>query len=430
MISSDDEPKPKNRTFKLRALAAKRCNTCEDTLQDCSCAPEDVTELRRQWSCINDTLNDRKFRSQQKALSDVFEFISERISGPVEAVSPQAWMIMMLKWGELRGKTEYMNGEVGPAPQTAATFFNLFVTVLKTRFQFDLCQHHPILARFPRKWMRNIAQEKLYTRRQAKYFTKEDVRAYVNLFRNHQGTENQIYYAKMAEVVLLISIMFAGCRLGELLAIAAGQVKFMTIDDKIAITMAPGGSKTDFANQKTTCIAFSELEDEELCPVKAFFRWLHFRGIEIEDGELKAPFTKKLFPLFKTNKILETSLFTKKVQLMEQKGQQNLPKFNAHTGRVTVTTLALFSKNEEGRALISPELLEHQYHWQRGTETLSNYLGFNSTFAEGGFHSQISKIRNEGLENLINEDAVKRFSLGLIDKDKLSCAFSRLSNKD
>ena len=383
--------------------------------------------MRRQWSCIDDTLNDKKFRSQQKALTDVYDFINERVSGPVEAVSPQEWMTMMVKWGELRGKTQYMTGEIGPAPQSAATFFNLFVTVLKTRFQFDLCQHHPILLRFPRKWMRNIAQEKLYVRRQAKYFTREDVRAYIRLFRAHEGTENQIYYAKMAEVILLISVMFAGCRLGELLAISVGQVKFMTIDGKIAVTMAPGGSKTDFANQKTTCIAFSELKDEELCPVKAFFRWLHFRDLKIEDGEIKAPFTKRLFAMYKTNKILCTSLFTKKVQAMEKKGQNNLPKFNAHTGRVTVTTLALFSKNDEGRPLIAPEILEHQYHWQRNTQTLSNYLGFNSTFAEGGFHSQILKVREQGLENLINEDAVKRFSMGVLDNERLHCAFSEVS---
>ena len=380
--------------------------------------------MRRQWPCVDATLQDKKFRAYQKALADVWDFIQDRVPKPLTEASAEDWMLTMVKWGELRGRTQYVDGSVGPAPQTAQTFFNLFSTVLKERVGLNLVDLHPVLRKFPKKWMRTICRDKLYSRRQAQYFTKEDVRAYVHLFQNHKGTENQLYYAKLAKVVLLISILFAGCRLGELLSITVGQVRFMTTDDRVAVTMSPGGSKTDFASQKTTCIAFSELSDVELCPVRAFSEWLNFRGLVVKGSEIDAPFTKKLFPAFGTNRTLETSLFTKKVQTMEAKGQNNLPKFNAHTGRVTITTLALFSKDEQGKALIAPEILEHQLHWQRGTEVLSNYLGHKATFAEGGFHSQISKIRENNFESRMGERLVKNFTTGEVNQTQIESLFT------
>lgn len=392
-------------------------------------APEDAKRLRKQWPCIDATLQDKKFRAYQKALLDVWDFIGDRLKPPFEQVSAEDWMLTMVKWGELRGRSEYVDGTTGPAPQSAQTFFNLFHTVMKSRLGLDLLQLHPVLRKFPKKWMRTICRDKLYSRQQAQYFTKEDVRSYVRLFREHKGTDNQQYYARMAEVVVLISVLFAGCRLGELLSITVGQVQFMTTEDRVAVTLSPGGSKTDFANQKTTCIAFSELADEELCPVKAFSRWLKFRSLEVRNAKIEAPYTKKLFPAFATNKTLETSLFTKKVQAMEQKGQANLPKFNAHTGRVTITTLALFAKDDQGRAMIAPELVEHQLHWKRGTEVLSNYLGHKATFAEGGFHSQMSKIRENNFENKIGERLVKNFTTGQVNQAQVDMLFANATEK-
>ena len=356
-------------------------------------------------------------------MTDVWAFIKDRVTEDVTEVTAEHWMILMVKWGELRGRTTYLTGETGPAPQSAAVFFNLFQAVLKKYYDFSLCEKHPILRKFPKKWMRTICREKMYERRQAKFFSREDVRAYIKLCRAPQATSNQEYYAKMAEVIILISVMFAGCRLGELFSVTIGQVRFMTVNQKVAVTLSPGGSKTDFASQKTTCIAFSQLADEDLCPVNAFFRWLKFRGLSIVDGKLEGTFTKRLFPIFNSNKLLDTSFFTKKVQSLEKRGQQNLPKFNAHTGRVTITTLSLFSKDEEGRPLVAPEILEHQNHWQRGTSTLSNYLGHNSTFADGSFHSQIAKIRSEKLEQRINESAIRDFSVGDFDRQKVDALF-------
>ena len=372
-------------------------------------------------------MNNKKFRSHQKALKDIGNFIQENTKGNVEECSPEQWMAMMVRWGEMRGRTQYPTGQTGPAPQSAAVFFNLFQSVLKKDFNFSLCDKHPVLKKFPSLWMRTICREKMYKRRQAKFFSRDDVKAYVELCRQPQATENQNYYAKMAEVIILVSVMFAGCRLGELLSITIGQVQLVTVNDKVAVALSPGGSKTDFASQRTTCIAFSQLADESLCPVRAFFKWLKFRDLTVTENKINGPFTRKLFPVYKTNKTLDTSLFTRKVQNLEKKGQRHLPKFNAHTGRVTITTLSLFSKNEEGRPMIALELLEHQNHWQRGTATLSNYLGHNSTFAEGGFHDQMSKIRSKQLEHKIDEKAIRNFSMGQVDVEKVTSLLDEIA---
>ena len=337
-----------------------------------------------------------------------------------------AWIIA---WGEQRGRTAYVTGGKGPSPQTAVTFFNLFKRVLKSSFDFDLIQKHPTLDIFPRKWMRSICQDKLYTRSQANYLSQEDILAYMNIFRNFGETANQKYYARLAEVVVLISTMYTGCRLGELLSITTGQVQFLTVRGKVAVALSPGGSKTDLGGQKTTAMAFSALPDTRLCPLKAFFGWLKFRGLEIEGSKIKGDPLVKLFPVFGHNKLLCTSLFTTKVQNMERKSQANLPKYNAHSGRVTITALALFAKDKQERPLINKALLEHQFHWKRGTETLSNYLGHNSTFAKGSFFNQIHKIRSEPNEDLVDEPSIRGFQMGDIDEDLLSETFEKLTTQ-
>ena len=355
------------------------------------------------------------------------EFIESKLRGRAcQSIDPLQWMAWIIAWGELRGKTEYVTGGKGPSPQTAVTFFNLFRKVLKVNFNFDLIQKYPSLEIFPRKWMRSICQDKLYKRSQANFLSQEDILAYVKVFREYGSTANQKYYAKMAEVVVLISTMYTGCRLGELLAITAGQVQFMTVQGKIAVALFPGGSKTDLGGQKTTAMAFSELPHSQLCPLRAFFEWLKFQKFEIEEARLAGDPLRKLFPVFNSNKLLCTSLFTTKVQNMEKRSQANLPKFNAHSGRVTITALALFAKDDHNKPVISKALLEHQYHWKRNTETLSNYLGHNSTFAKGGFFHQIHKIRTEG-QDVIDEPSIKGFQMGEIDSDFLLQKFEDLT---
>ena len=223
--------------------------------------------------------------------------------------------------------------------------------------------------------------------------------------------------------------MYTGCRLGELLGITAGQVQFVTIKGKVAVALSPGGSKTDLGGQKTTAMAFAALPDEDLCPLKAFFGWLKSQDFEISGAGLKGDPRRKLFPVFESNNLLDTSLFTRKVQNMEKKSDQKLPKYNAHSGRVTITALALFAKDSQERPLIAKELLEHQYHWKRGTDTLSNYLGFNSTFAKGSFFNQMQKLRSQEEEDIIDEPSIKGFQMREIDSELLNDTFRSLTTE-
>ena len=71
----------------------------------------------------------------------------------------------------------------------------------------------------------------------------------------------------------------------------------------------------------------------------------------------------KLYPILKMRKVVK---------------EHNLPfKYNSHTGRCTVTTLAMMTRDEDGNKLISPEMLEFNNRWMRGSQVLgrSHNLG-------------------------------------------------------
>ena len=163
--------------------------------------------------------------------------------------------------------------------------FNQFCRVLEDDFNFNLCATFPCMRKFPQKWLYSISRDKLYSRKQAKYFTREDVRNHVRMLRAVKGSSSQLYYAKMADLILLISILFAGCRIGELLSIRLGQVAFVTVQGQASVAMSPGGSKTDPKNQRTSPIAFSQLADSEICPFTAFLKWLNFGTLKLQRGK-------------------------------------------------------------------------------------------------------------------------------------------------
>ena len=222
------------------------------------------------------------------------------------------------------------------------------------------------------------------------------------------------YYAAMAAVILPVSILFAGCRLGALLDIRLGAVQFLSIESgdqpQKAIAFFPGGSKTDPLNQRTSPILFGELPDKDLCPVKAFLDWMKVCRLQRSGNKLIGKASEFIFPLYSSNKKVQTGHFTKLVKKWEQKFAGQLPKYKAHVGRFTITTLSLFATDEKGDRKINPLTLEHQMSWARDTKVLPNYMGHNSVCAKGGFFDTISKIRTSGMETSINERAVKIFS--------------------
>lgn len=46
------------------------------------------------------------------------------------------------------------------------------------------------------------------------------------------------------------------------------------------VALFPGGSKADLDSQRTSPIMFAELNEPEVCPVRAFVDWLQAREIK------------------------------------------------------------------------------------------------------------------------------------------------------
>ena len=97
--------------------------------------------------------------------------------------------------------------------------------------------------------------------------------------------------------------------------------------------------------------------------------------------------------------------------------------YHAHTGRVTVSVIAMFAKDENNKTLISTDMLTHQHNWKRSTEVLARYMGKNASLAEGGFLSKMMEIRRNHLEDRIEESAIKDFRMRNIDTDRLNHLF-------
>ena len=58
--------------------------------------------------------------------------------------------------------------------------------------------------------------------------------------------------------------------------------------------------------------------------------------------------TARIFPQFKKKLKVETGLFSRKVKDMEKSWPKKLTEYRAHVGRFSITTLAMFSKDNNG----------------------------------------------------------------------------------
>jgi len=383
-------------------------------------ADPDTTDTKNTWSCIQKTVNDPVYKSRERTALNLKYFIEQRLGNknllntPLEDLF--AWLV---QWSEPRGKCRYKDNSMGISPKSVNIYFNMFINVLCKYFNFDLLTIHPIAIRFPSNWQQDITREKGYVRKQAGYFSREDVIAYVKMLQDvsTEGSACEQYYAKMGMVILPVAILFAGCRLGELLHATAQQVQFVTVRGKMAIAIHSVGSKSDLANQRSSPIIFGTIDSNlSICPVTRFIQWLRFRQIDYKNGLLQTTAGRKLFPLFSNNtKVIKTNSFTKEIRKLEKKYLRIQPRFKAHVGRFTITTLALFGKDSTGKRLIEPELLEHQMHWVRNTATLSNYLGHNASFVKGSFYHQMDKLRNEDVDTNIDEKSITDFNLHHFD---------------
>ena len=95
---------------------------------------------------------------------------------------------------------------------------------------------------------------------------------------------------------------------------------------------------------------------------------------------------------------------------MEKAWPKDLVEYRAHAGRFSITTLAMFSKDNNGNRLIEDTLLEHQLTWTRDSKVLANYMGHNASLVRGGFLQKIKDLRDQDDDKKIDETAVKTFA--------------------
>ena len=227
IISSDEDSKVEP-PVKRKRKSLNRCKGCQDLLHNCSCDEPPV----KNHQVVEMTLKDPKVKSFNQKFKDLDDFLMGKVGDSEGAKIPASdWLNWLIEWAEQRGRCVYASGEKGVSPASAKVFFNLFQKVVKSAFKFDFLEKFPHTSKFVNQWQKYICREKLYRRTQANYFSKDDVKDY-NLLFDHvveNGSPNQAYYARMAKVILTVSIIFAGCRVGALLDIRLGSVEFFTI---------------------------------------------------------------------------------------------------------------------------------------------------------------------------------------------------------
>ena len=137
-------------------------------------------------------------------------------------------------------------------------------------------------------WARDLSKEKAYVRKPAAFRTTEVLKQYIKACEETvvelANSSAMAYYAKMALAVITITTTQAGCRSGTLLDATPEAVYIGMSAGKIAIAIAPTGSKTDVANQQSAPIAFTELKDKSICPVRHFLKWISFLGFKHSQG--------------------------------------------------------------------------------------------------------------------------------------------------
>ena len=144
-------------------------------------------------------------------------------------------------------------------------------------------------------WARDLSKEKAYVRKPAAFRTTNVLKQYVKACEETvvemANSSAMAYYARMALSVITITTTQAGCRSGTLLDATPEAVYIGMSGGKIAVAIAPTGSKMDPANQQSAPIAFTELKDKSICPVRYFLQWISFLGFKHSQG--KVIFSKK-----------------------------------------------------------------------------------------------------------------------------------------
>ena len=230
-VSSDDEVEIVEENKNVRSLRPKikRCFKCQDEFGECKCGKEKISNVQK---IVNATMNDPKMRSHANQVEKMKEFLTSKISGQnPDLIEPENWMSWIVEFSEGKGRCVYRSGEKGICPKSARVYFNLALKVVMKEWKVDLKMKYPQFRIFVSRWQAVINKENLYQRDQAKYFSRKDVADYMRMFEEviKAPSKSEAYYAALAAVILSVSILFAGCRLGALLDIRLGAVQFITV---------------------------------------------------------------------------------------------------------------------------------------------------------------------------------------------------------
>lgn len=262
----------------------------------------DRQKLKERWPCIEKTMNNPISRSKARTRENLKQFLLAQLAGrePVQA-EPEDWICWIVNWASPRGRCKYGDDTMGISPASAKIFFTLMIKILQEDFQYSVLKEHPFLYKFPREWQKSITKIRLYERKQAGFFSQSDVRLYIHFLSVMviEGENSDPYYADMARLVLAISILFAGCRLGELLSAKLSQIQFVTVRNEVAVAIKSTGTKSDIQNQRSSPIAFGVLKDKSLCPMILLAAWIKRNQWKIKDCRIIADTDVYLFPLYK-----------------------------------------------------------------------------------------------------------------------------------
>ena len=151
-------------------------------------SPDD-TVFRQEWACIDKTINNKVLQSKLNTRKSLRRFLLHKLHlmDPKE-VAQEQWLKWLIQWAIPRGKCVYRDKSTGISPQSARIYYNMFKYILLETFHLHIEQHFPEITQFPTKWQETITRDKHYVRKQAGYFSKNDVREYLQMFEEYIKT--------------------------------------------------------------------------------------------------------------------------------------------------------------------------------------------------------------------------------------------------
>ena len=118
-------------------------------------------------------------------------------------------------------------------------------------------------------WKQDISKENLYQRRTSEYFTMADLERYIDMLYwiidHPKSTRAEKHYARIAQVVLSITISQTGKRTCEVLGVRPQSVYFgEAAEGQVGVAFFAQGSKTDIENQRSSAVSFMPLENKQV----------------------------------------------------------------------------------------------------------------------------------------------------------------------